>query len=260
MTINDVVNEVMNRLGMRNDYIFYSMDAFDIQEYIENYTLELYSRYRPYVFSTIIYFKEEDILDYSLGSAMKHGSITYRMPKEIRDLADNGLRIFSAGKLEPYYANRINDAMGNAYVRNIDGLSGINIGEQAYAMSAFAMAVPRLKAEFVPPDKIIIKNGTGHIHKNQPYQIRLSCYHPKNLKTLKDGHFERFKKLALLDVAHHIYHNDLKFIDQMNTGNTTTDLKLDLFEDIDTKLNDYIDELKAVMALDGASSWSLAIQ
>lgn len=255
MNMNTVVNEVMNLLGMRNDFVFYSMTPFDIQDYLEKNTLRVYSRYRPFIFDTVVKFKKEDILDHSLGSTFTHSSVTYRMPEEILSLARNGLEIFSAGNVKPYCMNRINNMMGGTYVHGIVDLSAVNLGVQAVNMQSYDSTVPRLRAEYSPPNKIIIKNGVGNVTENQQYSIRLSCYHTDNLKTMKDGQLEGFKKLALLDIAHYIYHNSLKYLDQVNTGNSNTDLKLDLFEDIDSKRNEYLEELKNTQALDSGASY-----
>ena len=259
MNMNTVVNEVMNLLGMKNDFVFYSMTPYDIQDYLENYTLQIYSRYRPYTFNTIVTFRKEDLLDHSLGSKMTHSSVTYRMPKEILQLAENGLEIFSAGDVKPYCMNRIQNMLGGAYVHGFTDLNDVDLGVQAINMQSYNAVVPRLRAQFSPPNKIIIKNGVGNITENQQYQIRLSCYHAKNLKTMNDGQLEGFRKLALLDIGHYLYHNDLKFMDQVNTGNSSTDLKLDLFEDIDTKRNEFLEELKAKQALDSMASYTQSL-
>ena len=48
-------------------------------------------------------------------------------------------------------------------------------------------------------------------------------------------------------------------MDQVNTGNSSTDLKLDLFEDIDTKRNEFLEELKAKQALDSMASYTQSL-
>lgn len=255
LNMTSIVNSVMNLLGMKNDFVFYSMTPYDIQEYIEKNTLKTFSRYRPYIFTTVITLRKEDILDHSPGSTLKHSSITYRMPEEILALAKNGLEIFSAGNVIPYSMNRVQNIFGGSYINGIVDLSAVDLGVQAYNMQSYNAVVPRIKAEYIPPNKLLIKNGIGNITENQQYQIRLSCFHSKNLKTMKEGQYEAFKHLALLDIAHFIYHNDLKYMDQVNTGNSNTDLKLDLFEDIDSKRNEFIDELKDTQAIDSGASF-----
>ena len=105
MHMNELVDSVMNLLGMKNDYVYYSMTPYDIQDYIEKNTLRDFSQLRPYIYDVVVTFPNEDIMEYTKGTAMRHASITYRLPKGILDLIDNGLEIFSAGNVTPYYIN-----------------------------------------------------------------------------------------------------------------------------------------------------------
>ena len=259
MHMNDLVDSIMNLLGMKNDFVFYSMTPFDIQEYIEKNTLRDFSLLRPYIFDAVVSFPDSDIMEYTKGSELTHASVTYRLPKEILELLENGLDIFSAGNVSVYGANHPRSVLGGDYIHALGSMNDITIPLEAYMMSAYGASVPRLRAVYSPPNKLIIKNGNGYISARQQYSIRLSCYHNKNLKTIRDGYMMAFRKYALLDIAHFVYHNNLKYFDQLNTGNSTTDLKLDLFEDIDNKRNEYIEELKSSQAIDSMASFIKSI-
>ena len=92
MHMNDLVDSIMNLLGMKNDFVFYSMTPFDIQEYIEKNTLRDFSLLRPYIFDAVVSFPDSDIMEYTKGSELEHASVTYRLPKEILELYITGIK------------------------------------------------------------------------------------------------------------------------------------------------------------------------
>ena len=63
MHIHQIIDEVMNLAGMKNDFIYYSMSPFDLQEYVLNHTLPEYSRILPHMEEMIISLRDEDILE-----------------------------------------------------------------------------------------------------------------------------------------------------------------------------------------------------
>lgn len=263
VNINQIVDEVMNLAGMKNDFVYYSMTPFDIQEYILDHTLPEYSRILPYVEEMIVSFRTEDILENDDLKNSGPSKVVYAIPKELREVSRNGMTIYSIGHLEEVPgANTIGTGIpGGLGMLNYTSLdsSSMNIPVQGYRAMNAAFAIPRYTCSFQAPNKIVVDNGYGIMNSNNKYKIRVSFMHPRNLKTLTGGQYATFRQLAYYDVVSYILDNELKYMDQINLGNSTTDLKLALYEDVQSERLKFLEDLRSKKVYDSAMSFITAL-
>lgn len=258
MNINTVIDEVMNLAGMKNDFVYYSMSPFDLQQYVLDHTLPEYSRILPNVEIVHIKLRDKDILERTLRNSMSGTRIVYALPEELRARHESGEKIFSVGNLEAVAGGAGNVGMpvglGQFNYSAMD-ISHLNIPRTGYRMTSAAFGMPRYQAKYAEPNKIIIENGNGYINENSTYKLRVSFQHARNLKTLGEKYYSTFRQLAYFDVVSYLLDNELKYMDQLNTGNSSTDLKLQMYEDIQNARKTFLEDLRSKRVYDSAVSF-----
>lgn len=257
MVIKDIVEDIMNRLGFKSDFLFVSMTPYDIAKFIEENTLRTWNNYRGWYHDTTITLSEADIVRTSTGNLLVAGQVTYRLPIEMLDLIANGHEIFSITNMELFLGNYSSQTFfGDANTDYIPmSMYHSNMAEMAYNLSSLNTAIPRVRAKFEAPNKIVVTSAQT-LPKNTKYQMKLRLKHTQNLKTITDGDYEAFRQLAMLEVMCYVYHNELKYLDGINTGNTTVELKLDMFEDCDSKLEEFKEKLYNTMSIDATTNFN----
>ena len=262
MNINNVIDEVMNLAGMKNDFVFYSMNPFDLQKYVLDHTLPEYSRILPNVETVTIRLRNKDILEKSERNSMSGTRIVYALPEELRQRSDSGEKIFSVGNLEVVSGGSSNTGMPSSlgqFNYSAMDISQLNIPRTGYRQMSASFGMPRYQVKYADPHKLIIENGNGYINEDTNYKVRVSFQHARNLKTLGEKYYSTFRQLAYFDIVSYLLDNELKFMDQLNTGNSSTDLKLQLYEDIQSARKTFLEDLRSKRVYDSAVSFITSI-
>jgi hypothetical protein len=262
MNIDTVVDEVMNLAGMKNDFVYYSMNPFDLQQYVLDHTLPEFSRILPNVEDVQIHLRDKDILERSERSSMSGTRIVYALPEELRLRSENGEKIFSVGNLEVLSGSASNTGMpaglGQFNFAAMD-ITTLSIPRAGYQLTAASFGMPRYQVKYADPHKIIISNGNGYINEGTVYKLRVSFQHARNLKTMGEKYYSTFRQLAYYDIVSYLLDNELKFMDQLNTGNSSTDLKLQLYEDIQNARKTFLEDLRSKRVYDSAVSFITSV-
>ncbi len=260
MDISTLVSDLMIETGLDSDFMYTSMNPFDIARFIEGKVLRTWNNYRRWYHNVIVEFEEEDIVRtsgdlYKMGNRMYAGDITYRIPQTIRDLVANGVELFNVSDVEIYMGYN-STSMLYSNKNNVSPISLFNapIPKMAYELSALNAAMPVVRAKFEAPDKIVMINGYN-LPKKTRYQMSLGLKHTVNLKTISHGDEEPFKQLCKLELMCSLYENELKYLDGMNVGNANVELKLDAYEECRNDLKEFKEKLYNDMMIGNAKNF-----
>ena len=239
-TMSELVELILQDIGVWDLPIIETVGKDNIIRRIEQSALKEFSTRCPYMY----YY---DLTDQDLAAKpgtvdydSLHG-VTYVIPESVYA----GHTILGIATIKTKGVNTFNNfyepaAFTFAPDMMIDALSDIQLA----ATLGHNMA-RSLTWEWIKPNKIKLYNGWV----SGKYVVKLMLDHDSSLSTLSDTAMTHFRKLATYDVEMFLY-NRFKRIQNLDTGVGNFELRIDDWQDAESKFRDYLDQIDEDQSID----------
>ena len=243
--MTDLLNLIEHRLGTKQLNLPESLGK-DVwaDQVIEKETLTAFSRFIPHM------------IPYYLTDDRKKGNV-YLIDEKLC----NSVEILGCGDILWNELSKTSPGWGYgtaSYFSMFDffsnSISMDDIGMYQMLNDHTSMLKCSIYLQFVPPNMIRLESALSNNMTQylKAIPIQLFVKHSKNLMTIPPTQMEVFEQLACCDVAIFLYHQ-LKYYQNVESAFATTDLNLDVLQDMSNRRDDVCEILRSAGTISAAN-------
>ena len=242
MNINKMLKRWKTEIGLVGPLKTSMTDQELIDDILIPITLDTFSKYfRHKIHYDNIIFTEDMLIQSRL----------YKLPKEvIDDLIQLDIDLFS---IREFYTHNNFDIHGNtrpdefSAIRPFASDTGMFCGDMTIIEAGYMDSYTDLTG--LKSIRVDVKsNRTAEFNRqiitDYKYSFDVYTTHAPNFSTITMDYEESFTELAKLDLMRILYNNEFKYIDKVDTGFASLDLRLEHFEQAEEKYQELLIKLK----------------
>lgn len=247
MDWNILVKKLRMNLGL-NGILRDAVSDADIEDIVMVKTIPTFSRYFSHCVKLHNFTLNEKLL-------VSKESQIYRLPKPFVDVIKNmeGMEILSLMDITP---NR-DAAVDFSGIPNGMFYSSPNMGMYAgnayiaggYARASVEMFREALNVIYIDPYMIKFNMEYRHV-MGYSFNMDFRVTHPNNLSTIRGSYAETFEELATLDCKITLWANVIGFLNSLQVGSGTIDLKKDEWQSAESERKELVQKFKEQLIIE----------